>query len=135
MIYKATTDDLDTILKFDKHIAKQELLNLINQKRVYIIKQNQAFAGWLRYNLFWDNTPFMNMLYVLDDFQKQGLGKQMVSYWENEMKSLGYKYLLTSTQSNETAKFFYEKLGYKNIGGFYYLDDPYEIIYAKKLQD
>ena len=76
----------------------------------------------------------MNMLYILPDFQKKGLGKSLVKFWEEEMFNLGFDYVLTSTQSNETAKYFYQKLGYKDIGGFNFKNDPYEIIYAKNLK-
>ena len=64
------------------------------------------FVGWLRFNLFWDNTPFMNMLYFIDDERGKGYGTQLVSFWEQEMKKKGYEFVLTSTQSNEQAQFF-----------------------------
>ena len=135
MIFKAKITDLEILLSYDKHISKKELINLINLERVYIINHNNTFAGWLRYNMFWDNTPFMNMLYILPEFQKKGLGKNLVEFWEKEMFNLYFDYVLTSTQSNETAKYFYEKLGYTNIGGFNFKDDPYEIIYAKNIKN
>ena len=57
----------------------------------------------------------------------------MVYYWENEMKEKGYKNVLTSTLSNEEVQHFYRKMGYKEIGGFNYLDEPLEIIFHKKI--
>ena len=39
--------------------------------------------------------------------------------------------IMTSTQSNEEAQHFFRKMGYKEIGGFKYFDDPYEIIFQK----
>ena len=57
----------------------------------------------------------------------------MVHFWENEMKEKGYLNVLTSTLSNEEAQHFYRKMGYKEIGGFNYLDEPLEIIFQKKL--
>lgn len=33
-------------------------------------------AGILRYNLFWDNTPFCTMLFVDCDYRKKGYGKR-----------------------------------------------------------
>jgi ribosomal protein S18 acetylase RimI-like enzyme len=49
------------------------------------------------------------------------------------MKQKGYKNVLTSTQSNEDAQHFYRKMGYIEIGGFKYYDNPYEIIFQKIL--
>lgn len=132
-IRKAQLSDVDIILLYDKHITREELINLINLKRVYIAEVNNQFCGWLRYNLFWDNTPFMNMLYLLDGFRNRGYGRQMVEYWENNMKSLGYSEVMTSTQSDETAQHFYMKLGYKTVGGFMPNGDPFELIMEKIL--
>ena len=82
--------------------------------------------------MFWDNTPFMNMLYILDGYRLNKLGTNIVLYWENEMKKLGYENVLTSTQSNEDAQHFYRKIGYREIGGFTLENDPYEIIFEKR---
>lgn len=132
-IRKAQERDADVILLYDKHIAREELTNLINLNRVYIAEENGQFCGWLRYNLFWDNTPFMNMLYFLEGFRNRGYGRQLAGEWENDMKSLGYSEVMTSTQSDETAQHFYTKLGYKVIGGFSQNNDPFELIMSKSL--
>ena len=50
----------------------------------------ESFIGWLRFNLFWDNIPFMNMLYFLEDYREKGYGSQLASFWEQEMKKSKY---------------------------------------------
>lgn len=129
----ANMNDIDIILLYDKHISKHELINSINLERVYIVEKNYKFYGWLRYNLFWDNIPFMNMLYILEKNRSKGYGKKLVEHWENEMKNLGYSMVMTSTQSNEYSQHFYMKLDYKTIGGFLLKNDPFEIIMSKEL--
>ena len=39
--------------------------------------------------------------------------------WEEAMKSIDYPYVMLSTQEDETAKHFYEKIGYCRIGSFF----------------
>lgn len=134
LILYAVTDDIDCLCSYDKHITKQELQNLIKEKRVYIAKENNEFAGWLRFNLFWDNTPFMNMLFVLDEYRGKGIGKALAEHWEQDMKKQGYSCLMTSTASNEYAQHFYNKLGYMTVGGFMPNDSPYEIILSKGIK-
>lgn len=129
----AQTNDLERLSLNDKHINKSELENLIRLNRVYIIEINGKFIGWLRYNLFWDNTPFMNMLYILEENRGQGLGKLLVEHWEKEMKTFGYNIVMTSTASDEYAQHFYMKLGYKAIGGFTPFGDPFEVILSKQI--
>lgn len=132
-IREATEKDATIISKWDKHISKQEIPNLIRLKRIYILESGGQFAGWLRYNLFWDNTPFMNMLYLLEDFRGKGYGKELVDFWETEMKKSGYDVVMTSTASDEYSQHFYNRLGYQTIGGFIHKGDPYEIILEKEL--
>lgn len=129
----ANIKDADTILLHDKHITRKELINSISLNRVYIAEENNEFCGWMRYNLFWDNTPFMNMLFLQENYRGKGYGKQMAEHWEKEMKLLGYSYVLTSTPSDERSQHFYAKLDYKAIGGFLLGNDPFEIIMAKKI--
>jgi len=115
----------------DDHISEKILKKKIDNNEIFVIENNGKIIGWLRYNLFWDNIPFMNMIYFLKEYRKTGLGRKLVEFWEKEMENIGYKSVLTSTQSNEDAQHFYRKLGYKEIGGFKYFNDPYEIIFQK----
>ena len=121
------------LLSADCHISRHELENSVKLKRVYIAEKKGVFAGWLRYNLFWDNTPFMNMLYILEDFRGKGYGRVLVENWEMDMLKLSFDTVMTSTASNEYAQHFYVKLGYKAIGGFTLFEEPLELIFAKKL--
>ena len=92
----------------DKHLSNKEFEKRVRDKQV----------GLLRFNLFWDNTPFCTMLFVDWNYQGKGYGKKLIEYWESDMKSQGYGMLLTSTQVDEEAQHFYRKLGYKDCGGF-----------------
>ncbi len=129
----AEPKDLDLIKQYDKHIAEQEYTNVLTSGKIIIAEESENFVGWLRYNYFWDSIPFINMLYVLDEYRGKGYGKKLVDYWEKDMKRLGFHTLLTSTQSDEYAQHFYGKLGYKTIGGFLLKDAPYEIIMSKEI--
>lgn len=133
MIRYANENDIEIISKYDKHISKEELANIIKLKRVIVMYEDDKFVGWLRYNLFWDNTPFMNMLYLLDNERGKGNGSRLVIFWENEMKQKNYEFVLTSTQSNEEAQFFYRKIGYVDSGALLLPNEPLEIFLYKKL--
>jgi ribosomal protein S18 acetylase RimI-like enzyme len=45
----------------------------------------------MRYGFFWDNTPFMNMIWVDEEYRGKGAGKQVVLFWEDQMKQKGFK--------------------------------------------
>lgn len=132
-ITHATLSDYETLVNSDKHISKAELRNLILSKRVLIAKQDDDLRGWLRYNLFWDNIPFMNMLYVINGYRSMRIGQSLVHMWEELMRAEGYEFVLTSSLSNEQAQHFYRKNGYIDCGSLLLKDEPLEIIFRKDL--
>lgn len=71
MIRYADEKDFEAVRKHDRHISEEELTNAVRAKRVLVMYHNNHFMGWLRYNLFWDEIPFMNMLYVLEEYREQ----------------------------------------------------------------
>ena len=132
-IRKANAADLPLLGQYDHHISSSELANLVSLGRVAVAEDGGAFIGWLRWNLFWDNTPFLNMLYLLPPHRGKGYGTAMMNWWEAEMEKLGFGVVMTSTASDEFAQHFYTKLGYTAVGGFTPFGDAYELIFAKKL--
>lgn len=100
----------------DKHLPKREFEKKVRDQMGYMILKDGVPVGIMRYNLFWDNTPFLTLIFIEETYQKEGLGHHAMSYWEREMKSLGYDFVMTSTQVDENAQHFYRKLGYKDCG-------------------
>ena len=134
IIRLASASDLSFLAEHDRHIALSELDNAIRLGRVLLLETAEGEPiGWLRWNLFWDNTPFMNLLYLLEDYRLKGYGRTLVSHWEALMREQGYAAVLTSTQANEGAQHFYRHLGYEDVGGFLLPGETYELILHKQL--
>ncbi len=129
----AQPEDLEILAAHDHHIAREELRESIRRGWVLMLWEDKEFLGWLRFNLFWDNTPFMNMLFLLEGRRGQGLGGRLVDFWEQEMKARGYSEVLTSTLSNEAAQHFYRAHGYADCGSLLLPGEPLEILFRKEL--
>ena len=126
--------DLEHILKYDCHILPVLLHRCIRDQQVYVLLDGTAIVGVLRYSLFWQSIPFLDLLYLDEGYRGNGLGKQMMDCWEKEMRAAGFSHVLLSTQEDETAKYFYEKLGYRRIGAFLPpQQDADELMYLKEL--
>lgn len=134
MIWFASESDLDALLLLDRHISADELYNCVELRRVIVSTENGKISGWLRYGLFWDNLPFMNMLYIIDGGRGKGLGTALCDFWENDMRNTGFKLTLTSTLSDEHGQFFYRKRGYRDCGSLILPGEVTEIIMYKKLE-
>ena len=131
IIELAQIKDKQKIAKFDSHIPSAHLCECIRNGQVYVLKDDSIknggqnhrmkdpIVGVLRYSFFWQRLPFLDLLYIDDAYRNCGFGKQMMRKWEETMSTMGYKYVMTSTQADEDAWRFYEKLGYHKVGGFF----------------
>ena len=146
IIELAQGKDKQKIAKLDFHIPFARLGECIWNGQVYVLKddsiknggQNHRLkdpvVGVLRYSLFWQSIPFVDLLYIAEAYRGKGFGSQMMREWEQTMKICGYRYVMTSTQADEDAWKFYEKLGYRKTGGFFPPEqDAEELIYVKRL--
>ncbi|MCQ6563843.1 GNAT family N-acetyltransferase [Paenibacillus mendelii] len=132
----ATESDYTYIVDRDKHILESLIRTKIKANEIFMIRdQEDRNIGWMRYGYFWDNTPFMNMIWIEEGYRGSGIGKQVVLFWENEMKQKGCKLVMTSTLANEEAQHFYRKLGYKDSGCLLLDHEPLEIMLTKSLNE
>ena len=138
LIRYAELNDKTEWYKLDRHLPEKEFEEKIRTQQGYVLTEDDKVIGVLRYNLFWDNTPFCTMLYIEKEKKKKGYGRLLMEHWEKEMKSKGYGMIMTSTQVDEEAQHFYRKLGYKDCGGFTVdvpgYEQPMEMIMIKALQ-
>ena len=128
----ADSNDKQAVIQYDRHIHPDRVGRCIQNRLVYVLCDEERIVGVLRYSLFWQTIPFLDLLYIDEAYRGKGYGRQMMAYWEAEMRS---QYVMLSTQEDETAKFFYEKLGYRRIGAFLPPEqDADEIMYLKVLE-
>jgi GNAT superfamily N-acetyltransferase len=85
-IIYANHDQLAFLLKYDSHIPAVRIKEKIKSKEILIIEMAKNPIGFLRYNLFWDEHPFLNLIFILEDYRNQGFGTNLMTFWEREMK-------------------------------------------------
>ncbi|MGF7047790.1 ribosomal protein S18 acetylase RimI-like enzyme [Paenibacillus sp. DS2015] len=130
----ATELDYTYLVEHDRHLLESLIVRKINNNEIFMLRnQEDLNIGWMRYGYFWDNTPFMNMIWIDDEYRKKGLGKQVVLFWEREMKLEGCSMVMTSSMANEEAQHFYRTLGYKDSGCLMLDNEPLEIIFTKAI--
>ena len=121
----------------DRHLPESGFEEKLRNMQGYVLLDCDKIVGVLRYNLFWDNTPFCTLLFIDEKYRGRGCGKLLMEHWESDMKSQGYGMLMTSTQVDEEAQHFYRELGYKDCGGFVVdvpgYEQPMEMIMIKAI--
>ena len=132
-----TNNDKEFVMSIDKHINNTGYNNLVYTKSGYVIWEKNQRTGIIVHCILWDNIPFMNFLFIKEEYRNKGLAKQAIIIWENEMKNQGYKMTLISTQVDEGAQHLYRKLGYIDCGGLVFnntpFDQPMEMFFRKVL--
>ncbi len=122
----------------DGNLTRIEFDRKVRDRRGLVLLEDDRIIGILRWNLFWDEVPFCNLLYIAEDRRGMGYGTLLMARWEREMAALGHDMVMTSTQSDETAQHFYRKLGYRDSGGFTVdipgHEQPLELIFIKGLE-
>lgn len=71
-----TNEDKAFWYTLDGHLSIEQFELKVRDKMGYVIFEDGKPAGILRYNLFWDNTPFCTMLFIDWNAQKKGYGKK-----------------------------------------------------------
>ncbi len=133
----AAPEDKAFWFSVDRHLPEAEFDKKVRDRQAYVLLADGRPAGLLRWNLFWDNTPFCSLLYIDAPYRKRGFGRALTEHWERDMRQRGYGMVLTSTQVDEDAQHFYRRLGYKDCGGLTVdvpgYEQPMELFMVKRL--
>jgi ribosomal protein S18 acetylase RimI-like enzyme len=125
--------DLDYLVAQDRHLSPGVLEQKVERSEILVLWHDDRRAGALRFGYFWDEIPFMNLLWVQEGLRDRGFGTRLVSFWEDEMRESGHEIVMTSTLSNERAQHLYRRLGYRDCGALLLPDEPLEILFSKRL--
>ncbi len=133
MIRLANIEYVNKLLDIDSHIGPKELYHKINQSQIFVYEKDLEVIGLLRYSLFWDQVPFINLIIFKEKFRGKGFGKELMFHFEDEIIKQNKTWVMTSTLACETAQHFYRILGYVDSGSLLVEKEGLEIIFKKDL--
>lgn len=124
-------------LFWDPHLPRPRFRELAEAGRALWIYDGEEKAGLLRWGYFWDEIPFLNLIWLHECCRRQGTGRAAMALWEERLRAEGFRAAMTSTQADEEAQHFYRKLGYRDTGSLILtlpgLEQPTELILIKDL--
>lgn len=129
----ATDAEYEYLLEHDRHVSGEVIRHKIEQREIILVWEGEKPVGWLRFNYFWDEIPFMNMLHVEEAYRGKEYASGLIRFWEDRMHARQYQSVMTSTMSDEAAQHLYRKLGYKDCGALLLPGEPLEVILMKDL--
>jgi ribosomal-protein-alanine N-acetyltransferase len=123
----ARSDDAPAIANMSRQLIETGLPWSWNEQRVIHCMKNRecvVLAARDRRRLagfaimeFYDEHAHLSLLAVLPGDQKQGIGRQLVEWLEASARTAGiFIVRLELRATNDAARLFYEKLGYRETG-------------------
>lgn len=126
----------DSCYRFDQFNKQEVLREKINRNLVYIAVLDNKVVGYFRWDMFWNRIPYLCLIKVDKKSRSKGIGTKLLSTWQEELKTSGYTFCLSSSQVNEPeAVDWHFKRGFKEIGRLETLnaDGSTEIFLRKEL--
>lgn len=116
----------DVIDNFDYEKHKNKFLKLIDNPDInfYVVESNNKLIGYMTYGLptrpFRDYEQEIGLLYLLKEYQRNGIGRELFNIAFNGIKEKGYKeFFISCNKYNVNAQEFYKKMG----GEVIYIDE------------
>jgi GNAT superfamily N-acetyltransferase len=129
----AVDADLAFLAERSSEKSPEVLRRKIQAGEVIVARLGGEVVAWMTYTLLYDVVPFINILYILQEHRRRGLGTRLVRFLESEVSKAGFRRVMTSSLSNEQGQHFWRKMGYKDVGGVLLADEPLEVFFRKEL--
>lgn len=71
-IQLAVPGDFRKVRRYDSHIPSPRLADCIENNRVYVLRDGGNIVGVLRYSLFWQTIPFLDLLFLDEAYRGRG---------------------------------------------------------------
>ena len=118
------SDDIIDNFHYEKH--KNKFLKLIDNPDInfYVVESDNKLIGYMTYGLptrpFRDYEQEIGLLYLLKEYQRNGIGRELFNIAFNGIKEKGYKeFFISCNKYNVNAQEFYKKMG----GEVIYIDE------------
>ncbi|NQZ14940.1 MAG: GNAT family N-acetyltransferase [Alphaproteobacteria bacterium] len=111
-------DEIDAVFNGDApHYHPDEFWDTrINEKRVFIAKNDNDNIGLLSYTIWWGNCPFLELVHIQDSFQRQGIARKLLKEAALDIKSKTFEKLVSSCEIfNNDSLLFHKALGFKKL--------------------
>lgn len=116
----------DVIDNFDYKKHKNKFLKIIDNPDInfYVVEIDNKLIGYMTYGVplrpFRDYKQEIGLLYLLKEYQRNGIGRELFNIAFNGIKEKGYKeFFISCNKYNVNAQAFYKKMG----GEVIYIDE------------
>ena len=66
--------DKEFVMSIDKHVDEIQYKNRVLTKSGFVLWEGDCPVGIMNYCVLWDNMPFLNLIYIKDEYRGCGFG-------------------------------------------------------------
>ncbi len=132
----AGPEDLEWCVVEDGLVIEKIMRNKIVNDEIIVAEVDGQLAGYIRLEYLWSTTPYVGLIFVVDEYRKEGIGRKMMDFLEDYLKSRGHDTLMSSSQANEPEpQAWHRAIGFEECGMIAGLNDGGigEIFFRKQL--
>jgi N-acetylglutamate synthase-like GNAT family acetyltransferase len=112
----ATRSDLDFVSR-DGFIPKEVVARKIDLGEVVVAEVDGELIGYLRLEYLWSLLPYLALIWVAPERQKQGGGQAMLAFVSQFLRENGHDALYSSSQADEPApQAWHRHVGFEECG-------------------
>ncbi len=125
---------MNIVDEFDYENPENFIEECIEKDTVIVAEIDNKIIGFLLYQKLWGHTPFLALVNISEDYQRKGVWKWLVQFFEEKLLVEWYGSYVSSTElNNRKAQKFQNKLWLSSIGE---LDMSHwiEVFYIKNIK-
>lgn len=71
-----TDSDQKFVMSIDHHVNDTGYANRVRTKSGYVIWEGNTPIGVMSHCILWDNPPFLNFIFILEEYRGKGAGSR-----------------------------------------------------------
>jgi GNAT superfamily N-acetyltransferase len=113
----AGPDDLEWCVVHDPHVTEQIVRHKIVNDEIVVAETDGELIGYVRLEYLWSTIPYIGLVFVLKDYQNEGVGRGLVEFLREYLSERGHDMLLSSSQADEPEpQAWHRAMGFSECG-------------------
>ncbi|HDN79435.1 MAG TPA: GNAT family N-acetyltransferase [Chloroflexi bacterium] len=109
--------DLEWCIREDSDVDPEVLRWKVEHQEIIIAEVDGQPVGYLRLEYLWSQVPYIGLIWVLPGYRRRGIGRAMLRFLEEFLRSKGHRVLYSSSQANEPEpQAWHRHVGFQECG-------------------
>ena len=113
----AGPEDLEWCVVGDIHVTEKVVRNKIVSDECIVVELDGQLIGYIRLEYLWSTVPYIGLIFVMEEYQNEGIGRKMLDFLEDNLQSHGHDVLMSSSQADEPEpQAWHRAVGFEECG-------------------